>query len=73
MTKQKQFFISLAFILFAFVSFSQEINYSEAPENFQLYARDKSDSATVSVRGKLSKDKKWDEITLNVFKNNERP
>ncbi len=68
MHKQKKYLISIVFILFAFMSFSQEVKFFEAPENFQLYARDKSDSATVSVRGEFGKNTKYDEIVLKVFK-----
>ncbi len=58
-------------LLFSVDGFSQDINYLEAPESYQLYARDKSDSATVLVRGKIGKDKKYDAIQLKVFKDNQ--
>ncbi len=52
-------------------AFAQEINYIEAPENYQLYARDISDSATVSIHGKIKKGVTFNTVQLNVFKDGE--
>lgn len=65
----KHFFVFIIFIS-SFNVFSQDIKFDVAPENFQLYARDKSDSAMVSVRGKLDKELKYETLTLRVFKDN---
>lgn len=71
MTITKGLLVSILFIFFAFDSFAQDIQYSKAPENYQLYARDISDSASVLIRGKIPKGVKYDELTLHVFKDNE--
>lgn len=61
-------------ILFLFIStlsaISQGIEFQNAPEDFQLHARDKSDSAMVSVLGKLDEGLKYDMVSLHVFKDN---
>lgn len=58
-------------LIFSVTGFSQDIKYLEAPENYQLYARDKSDSATVLVHGEIGKGKKYNSIELKVFKDNQ--
>ena len=58
----------LILILLPLIGFSQEIEFLEAPKDFQLFARDKSDSATVLIKGKYTSNKQYDAIELKVFK-----
>lgn len=50
---------------------AQEVRFTEAPENYQLYARDKADSATVWVRGQLKKETSFVAAKLRVYKDGE--
>ena len=65
----KQIIVFL-FLIYSFSAYSQDIKFQDAPEDFQLYARDKSDSAMVSVRGKYKKGLKYEMVSLHVFKDN---
>lgn len=61
------------FILFALVltinsTYSQEIKFVNAPEYYQLYACDKSDSSTVSIHGKIKRGLEYKTILLKTFK-----
>jgi len=70
----KTYFKLLTFFSFLFLLNSvsaQEIHFSEAPENFQLFARDKSDSALVRVRGQLKKGTVYEAVKLLVYKDGE--
>lgn len=58
------------FILTTINLFSQEINFTEAPENYQLYARDTSDSAQVFISGNVKGEPNFEQFTLKVFKDN---
>ena len=68
MTKSIKPIITFILFICVFSLYSQDIKFQDSPEDFQLYARDKSDSALVSVRGKLSKNLKPEAISLHVFK-----
>ena len=46
----------------------QELIFLEAPEDYQLYARDKMGNAEVRFLGKLAKESSIKELTLKVFK-----
>lgn len=70
MIKLKKHLLFIAFIFSVFTGSSQEFKYFESPENFQLYAREKNDSATITVHGELDKGLNYDEILLKVFKDN---
>lgn len=64
----KKLSVSFLLIMTVFYCFSQEINFYDSPENFQLFARDNSDSATVSVHGKINNGAAYDHIFLTVYK-----
>lgn len=51
------------------VGFSQEIKFREAPEDYQLYARDSSNTADVLFTGQLKKNSLLKELKLKVFQN----
>ncbi|MBP0905429.1 sialate O-acetylesterase [Mariniflexile gromovii] len=64
-------YFSLFLFLFFCVSttlWAQEIKFIEAPENYQLYARDTTNSAEVLVSGALKKQSILKKVTLKVFK-----
>lgn len=71
MTITKTILVTFVLIIISISGFSQEVKYLEAPENYQLYARDKSDSSTVRIHGEIDNGKKYDAIKLKVFKNNQ--
>tara|TARA_R110002049_G_scaffold239228_1_gene412303 strand:+ start:305 stop:1783 length:1479 start_codon:yes stop_codon:yes gene_type:complete len=64
----------LYFILFIFLgqgitSFSQELKFYNLPENYQLYARDSSNNASVLISGEVIGVPDFKKLTLKVFKN----
>ena len=71
MTKSKNLFSILIVLFSTYCSIAQEIRYINAPEFYQLYARDKSDSATVSIHGEISKERTCDAVMLKVFKDDQ--
>ena len=71
MITSKTLLAGLILLFISILGFSQEVKYLQSPENYQLYARDKSDSATVIVHGTFDKEEKYDEILLKIFKDNE--
>ncbi|GAA3628367.1 sialate O-acetylesterase [Flavivirga jejuensis] len=50
---------------------AQELKITKSPEDFQLYARNKSDSAKVFISGLVKGTPNFKEYTLKVFKNGE--
>lgn len=61
-------------LLFFFLSmslFSQEITFTKAPEDYQLYARDASNTAKVILSGRVKDKTKQKNYVLKVFKNDE--
>lgn len=66
----KQFIFIFILALITIDGFSQEIKFSEAPEDYRLYAREKSDSASVLILGTI-KGKgipNFKEFSLKVYK-----
>ncbi|MCK0157283.1 prolyl oligopeptidase family serine peptidase [Cellulophaga sp. F20128] len=61
-------FILFIFLLQGIASFSQELHFSAAPENYQLYARDSSNTATVQISGAVNGTPDFKQMTLKVFK-----
>ncbi|CAH8283051.1 prolyl oligopeptidase family protein [Mariniflexile fucanivorans] len=51
--------------------FAQKINFTEAPEDYRLYARDASDSALVFISGNIKGEPDFEEYSLKVFKDDE--
>lgn len=51
--------------------FSQDLEFAEVPENYRLYARDLTDSATVSIKGKPKKGFDLKALSLKVYKDGE--
>jgi len=61
--------ILIAFLIFSQVAgFAQSIKFSAAPENYQLYARDETDSAEVLLSGRLEGEQIFEGLSLKVFK-----
>jgi len=48
---------------------SQDIEFSEIPENYQLYSRDKNNEAIVKFKGSTNKESDVNKILLKVFIN----
>ena len=63
----KKLLLSFIIILTTFAGFSQTLKFTEAPENYRLYARDKSDSATVLISGTIDKKSNFSSLSLKVF------
>jgi pimeloyl-ACP methyl ester carboxylesterase len=61
-------FTTVLFIILIQSLCAQGVQILEAPENLQLYARDASDSAIVTIRGKLKKGVEYDSIRLDIYK-----
>lgn len=58
----------LIFVFTSLVAHGQELIISKAPENYQLYARDETDSADVEISGKLGKGSTVKGLSLKVLK-----
>ena len=58
----------VALVLTTIAGFSQEIRFVDAPEFYQLYARDKTDSAEVKVAGHVRGEADFSQLALKVFK-----
>ncbi|WP_139959443.1 sialate O-acetylesterase [Flavicella sediminum] len=65
----KQILWALLTLILVFNGHSQEINFLQAPENQQLYARDTTNSAEVFLEGEFKEKAKSKYIVLKVFKN----
>src|SRR5690554_6205308 len=61
--------ISVICLFFKFSLLAQEMKLFEAPENYQLYPRDKKDSAEVVLSGRIS-GIKLQQLDLITYKNN---
>ena len=62
------------FFVFSFWTtfcFSQEVNFEQAPEFYQLFARDKKDSANVILKGTVADKEYKGNLTLKVYKDGE--
>lgn len=59
------------FVLASFWCNAQEISFTQAPENYQLYARGEDNLAKVYFSGKINKDSELNELTLNVQRDGE--
>lgn len=67
---QKQL-ILFAFLFFSLVivgAFAQELTFTEAPENYRLYARNQNDSASVRFEDKVKKEENVTSLALKVYK-----
>lgn len=62
-------YLACILLLVSFLNgFSQELKFSEVPEDYQLYARNKLDSAEVKISGKVVGKEPFDGLLLKVFK-----
>jgi len=61
-------FLSILFIYTGTYSYTQQLKLDKGPEDYQLFARDKNDSATVLFSGKVTDDAKFNELRLKVYK-----
>ncbi|MEP1488105.1 MAG: sialate O-acetylesterase [Algibacter sp.] len=68
MKKLKGHLLLYVFILTVNSFYAQEIEFTEAPENYRLYSRDASGSAQVFISGKVKGKPGFEEFTLKVFK-----
>jgi len=68
MKKFKGHSLFYVFILTISSFYAQEIEFTEAPENYRLYSREVSDSAQVSISGKVKGEPDFEKFTLKVFK-----
>ena len=68
MKQLKKYSFLYVFIFTISSVFAQEINFTEAPEDYQLYARDTSDSAQVFISGNVKGEPDFKELILKVFK-----
>ncbi len=66
------FFIALFFALVATSVNAQEIKIIEAPEFYQLYARDATDSAEVVITGRVKGNGRVGDLSLYVYKDGKR-
>ncbi len=65
------FLIVVLFLIPFKSSVAQEVRILEGPENYQLYARDHADSASVAVQGMIKKGVTFNSVKLKVFKDGE--
>lgn len=68
MRRHLKHLLIIPLFLTSLVSRGQELIISKAPEDYQLYARDKSDSAQVMISGKLAKGSELQGLSLKVLK-----
>ena len=61
-------FLSILFIYTGTYSYTQQLKLDKGPEDYQLFARDKNDKATVLFSGKVTDDAKFNELRLKVYK-----
>jgi|TARA_B110000263_G_scaffold18651_1_gene14843 hypothetical protein len=61
-------FLSILFIYTGTYSYTQQLKLDKGPEDYQLFARDKNDSATVLFSGRVTDDAKFNELRLKVYK-----
>ncbi|WP_339754309.1 sialate O-acetylesterase [Algoriphagus aquimarinus] len=67
----QKFFALNVFLLGMLVfsaGYAQELTFTEAPENYRLYARNQNDSAVVRYTGKVTKGEDVSSLTLKVYK-----
>lgn len=64
----KTYLASILLLVSFLNGFSQELKFSEVPEDYQLYARDELDSAEVKISGKVIGKERFDGLLLKVFK-----
>ncbi|MDW5290126.1 sialate O-acetylesterase [Formosa sp. PL04] len=67
----RAFFTSIILLFITLHGFSQELHFSEVPEDYQLYARNELDSAEVKVSGKIIVGTNIEKLKLKIFKSNE--
>ncbi len=70
MIHHSKYLLILFLTITSLVVRGQELNFSEAPEDYQLYARNKMDHAEVRFSGKLTKESSIKGLILKVFKEN---
>lgn len=68
MLRNKTLRCLLILFLCGFNAISQDVIFTEAPEEYQLYARSENDSAVVRFAGKLTKETDITELLLKVYK-----
>ena len=61
-------FLSILFIYIGTYSYTQQLKLDKGPEDYQLFARDKNDKATVLFSGSVTDDAKFNELRLKVYK-----
>ncbi len=65
-------YLSLSTLLFSLLmtvgAYGQDLVFSEAPEHYQLYARQQNDSAQVRIAGKVKKKADIEGLSLKVYK-----
>ena len=61
-------FLSILFIYTGTYSYTQQLKLDKGPEDYQLFARDKNDKATVLFSGSVTDDAKFNELRLKVYK-----
>lgn len=64
----KSYFTGIILLVSILSGFSQQLEFIEVPEDFQLYARNQVDSAEVNVSGKVLGKKSYEKILLKIFK-----
>ncbi|WP_282148955.1 sialate O-acetylesterase [Algibacter lectus] len=70
MKNQSSYLLLCAFTLLSMSLFAQKIRITEAPEDYQLYARDSSNTAEVLISGNIKGTPDFKEFSLKVFKDN---
>lgn len=64
----RTFLIFCIHVLIGFSGLGQQLEFSEVPEDYQLYARDVVDSALVKISGKVGKISNFEALSLKVYK-----
>jgi hypothetical protein len=67
----KNYFVFLTFFIWTTSSFCQEVRLVQAPEDYQLFARNEKDSANVTIKGSVADKEYKGELTLKVYKDGE--
>lgn len=67
MDKSVSFLTSLGYLESSTVP-KTKLKFTQAPENYQLYARNEKDSATVHIEGKVDGVPNFEKLLLKVFK-----
>lgn len=71
MIQHLKYTLIFVLILSSFVVHGQDLIFKNAPEDYQLYARDSTDAAEVLFTGKIAKESSVKGLTLKVFKDND--